>query len=99
MCNVNLINYGAKCVVVRRRTIDDKKTLAVLLEKKQLRHRHNEKVILFHPPFYAAIFLVHSICRKVNSSFLYVPGIRRYQFGDSKESNLGFSSACLRMKL
>lgn len=33
MYNVSLINYGAKCAVVRRRTIDDKKTFAVLLEK------------------------------------------------------------------
>lgn len=51
MCNVSLINYGAKCVVVRRRTIDDKKTLAVLLEISSYGTVHNEKVILFLPPF------------------------------------------------
>lgn len=92
MYNVSLINYGAKCAVVRRRTIDDKKTLAVLLEKSSYGTIIMKKLSsFFPPPFYAAIFPVHGMCRKVNSSFLYVPGIRRYQFGDSKESDWIFS--------
>lgn len=58
MYNVSLINYGAKCAVVRRRTIDDKKTLAVLLEKSSYGTVIMKKLSSFFPlPSMRRIFL------------------------------------------
>lgn len=57
MCNVSLINYGAKCVVVRRRTIDDKKTLAVLLEKSSYGTVIMKKLSFFSLPSTRRFFL------------------------------------------
>lgn len=61
MCNVSLINYGAKCVVVCRRTIDDKKTLAVLLEKSSYGTVIMKKLSLFSPSLLTRRFFLYTV--------------------------------------